>query len=100
MARAVKSFSYDTGEDRELARQIDALPHGELSNVIREALRQYWRLERTTATLDDVYQVVKRIERKLSEGVIVGSVAPTPEADDTGDAPGTDEAAANLAGWM
>ena len=99
MARAVKSFSYDTVEDRELGILIDGLPHGTLSLVVREALRAHFNTERTTATLGDVYQAVKRIERKLDRGVVVGTVATESDTDQGEDAAGTEDAAANLDAW-
>jgi len=100
VARAVKSFSYDTIEDRDLAVKIDSLPHGDLSDVVRQALRAFWATERTSATIDDVYQAVKRIERKIERGVVLGTVASTPEGDPGEDVAGTEDAAANLAGWL
>lgn len=102
MARAIKSFSYDTIEDRDLAIKIDGLEHGELSREVRAALRQYWKLERTTATLGDVYKAVKAIERKLDAGVVIGtgSGQEAGEPGDLGeDVAGTEDAAANLAAW-
>lgn len=103
MARAVKSFSYDTVEDRDLAIKIDALEHGELSEIVRQALRAFWATERTTASTDDVYRVLKRLERKLESG----TVAPPQHADSDsdsdsdpgGDVAGTEDAALNLDAW-
>ena len=100
MARAVKSFSYDTVDDRDLGVKIDALAHGELSAIVRVALRLYWATESRSATVDDVYQIVRRIERKLEQGVIVSSTGATTEAADPGaDVAGTEDAASNLDAW-
>ena len=104
MARVVKSFSYDTVDDRDLSIKIEALPHGALSEVIRAALRAFWATEATTATIDDVYQVVRRIERTLASGaVVLGTAADgdQQDADQVGDdVAGTEDAAANLAAWV
>jgi len=102
MGRVVKSFSYDTKTDRDLSIKIDTLEHGELSAVVRDALRAYWQLERTTATLDDVYKAVKGLERKLDAGIVIGTGSGQ-EVNDPGDpgadVAGTEGAAANLDAW-
>lgn len=99
MARAVKSFSYDTVEDRELSRKIDALEHGQLSEVVRAALRLYWDTKHKSATINDVYKVVRRIERKLEQGVVLSTPDSQQGGDPGEDVAGTEAAAANLAGW-
>ena len=71
MATVTVSFTADSEKDRDLVRWLDGLPRRKRSEAIREALRAH--LGRGGVTLEDVYQAVKALERKLGTGVVVAS---------------------------
>jgi hypothetical protein len=103
MTKVVKSFSLDLDDDRDLVAEIAKLPKGELSKVVREALRVHFLGQvQDRLTLGDVYQAVKQLERKLQAGTITPGGRETEALDgqSDGDAPGCEAAAANLDAWQ
>jgi hypothetical protein len=69
MTKVTISFTLDSERDRRILRHLEALPRGEKSAAIREALDAL--LGGGGVTVGDVYRAVKDIERKLAEGVVL-----------------------------
>jgi hypothetical protein len=69
MAKVVMSFTLDSQNDRQILQYLKALPKGERSQAIRNALDAQIGGER--ATLGDVYRAVKELERKLASGPVL-----------------------------
>ena len=69
MAKVVMSFTLDSQNDRRILRYLEALPKGERSQAIRNALDA--QIGSEPATLGDVYQAVKDLERKLASGPVL-----------------------------
>lgn len=69
MATVTVTFSFDDKADSQLKRWLDGLPKRGKSKAIRTVLRAY--LGYGEVSLGDVYQVVRGLERKLQNGVIV-----------------------------
>jgi hypothetical protein len=63
MAKITKSFVLDDQEDVDLIRWLDGLPKNGASRAIREMLRAGIG----GITLDDLYQKLLEIERKLGQ---------------------------------
>ena len=84
MAKVVMSFTLDSQNDRQILQYLKALPKGERSQAIRNALDA--QIEGERATLGDVYQAVKDLERKLASGQVsaqAGSIGTSPyESED------------------
>lgn len=95
MAKVVKSFSLDTQRDANLITFIEALPRGELSQLIRDLLRGHVE-GRRDLDLCDVLQAITRLERKIEAGTPVAVRTQAPQPEPHGDAPGTEQAARNL----
>lgn len=100
MAKVVKSVSLDATDDRDLIRYLDSLPRGAMSGVIRDALRAHLQGQNDVITLGHVYQALTRIEARLDAGVACGPAGQGEQPERKGgDAPGTEQAAANLDKW-
>lgn len=69
MARVSVYLSLDSAEDRDLVEWLDSIPVGKRSEMIRATLRA--GLGRPVVTLEDVYQAVRDLERKLEAGMMV-----------------------------
>ena len=81
MAKVTMSFTLDDETDRDLACWLSGLPRRKRSEEIRKALRKSLQVgqERGGATIGDVYQAVRDLERKLQNGAAVA--ASTVEGD-------------------
>lgn len=99
MPKVTRSVSLDLDADRDLINYLDSLERGRVSGVIRDALRVHLEGARGIITLGDVYAAIVRIEGKLDQGVTVIAGEGSGKPDRAGDAPGTEEAAANLDKW-
>jgi hypothetical protein len=95
MTKVVMSFTLDSQNDRQILQYLQALPKGERSQAIRNALDAQIGGEPTT--LGDVYQAVKDLERKLASGpVLVQAGSPGISPHEPEDEPA--DVAANLDG--
>ena len=95
MARVVLSFALDSQNDRRILHYLEGLPRGERSQAIRNALNA--QIGGGGATLGDVYQAVKDLERRLASGRVLvqaGSTVTNPHEPE--DEPA--DVAANLDG--
>ena len=89
MAKVTMSFTLDDETDRDLVRWLSKLQKGKRSEEIRQALRA--GLEHgSSVTIEDVYQAVQQLERKLQNGAVAKG---PPSGDDWDEPP---EAAAAL----
>ena len=84
-ANVVKSFSLHSEHDKALLARLDRLGRGELSGVVRAALNEWFMLHNGGVTLADIYTRLGTIERKLSNGGVVGEVQADHVDDDGGD---------------
>jgi predicted transcriptional regulator len=94
MATVTVSFTLDDQADREVAQWLARLPRRQKSAAIREALRGH--LKRQRVTLDDVYQAVREIDRKLTTGAVVAEVSGASKAIDADEPPDVAAALDNL----
>ncbi|NIV31741.1 MAG: hypothetical protein GWN58_20325 [Anaerolineae bacterium] len=101
MAKVVRSVSFDPDRDRDLIDYLDSLPRGGASAAIRAALRAHLAGSSGVVTLRHVYEAIVRIEERLDTGIVVSGPADQGEQQErkSGDAPGTEQAAANLDAW-
>ena len=89
MAKTTKTISFDTERDADLLAWLNAQEN--VSGAVRDALRSAVVLDRSSVTLEQVYQAIKDLEDKI----LVGSVAAQAEHIDV-DLPGTEQAAKAL----
>ena len=89
MAKTTKTISFDTVRDADLLAWLNAQEN--VSGAVRDALRSAVVLDRSSVTLEQVYQAIKDLEDKI----LVGSVVAQAEHMDV-DLPGTEEAAKAL----
>lgn len=83
MAKVVKTFSYDSVTDADLDYNISQLERGELSGVVRDALRAHFGIA-NGVTLHMILREVQALGRKLDNGVVM--TAPQIQDDeDTGE---------------
>jgi hypothetical protein len=66
MSKITKTVSFDTETDRDILRWLDQQENR--SAAVREAIRAH--IERGGVTISDVYQIVKRLERKIEAGAV------------------------------
>ena len=69
MARVVMSFALDSQKDRRILHYLEGLPRGKKSKAIRDALHAH--LGSGGVTLEDVYQAVKDLERKIGSDLVL-----------------------------
>lgn len=72
MASVTISFTLDSDEHANLLRWLKSLPKRERSGVIREALLTHLG-QGGSVSLNDVYQAVKELDRRLKNGAFVGN---------------------------
>lgn len=79
----VRSFTLEETDDRDLIEWLDTFKSGDRSEMVRSALRA-WRARDAGApkTLDDVWNAVQDLERKLRVGVMVQSGTDVPFSGD------------------
>jgi len=70
MSTVVKTFSLDSETDAALLRQLNKLERGELSAVVRDALKAHFQIA-NGVTLHMVLAEVQSLGRKLDSGVVV-----------------------------
>lgn len=96
MANVTVSFSLDTERDKAIIAWLDSLDHGYKSRQIRDVLQGH--IEGRGVTIADVYDVARRIEGLIRRGATL-HIEGGPGDALGDDAPGTEEAAANLGAW-
>ena len=69
MARVVMSFALDSQKDRRILHYLEGLPRGEKSKAIRGALHAH--LGSGGVTLEDIYQAVRDLERKIGSDFVL-----------------------------
>lgn len=68
------SFTLDSDADRDLLRQLNAMPRGERSKAIRQALRAH--LGHAGVSLGDIYEAVRALERRIQGGAVAITAPP------------------------
>ena len=89
MAKTTKTISFDTERDADLLAWLNAQEN--VSSAVRDALRSAVALDRSSTTLEQVYQAVKDLETKMLGRLVIVQAE---RAD--ADLPGTEEAAKAL----
>ena len=62
MAGLKRTFVFDTETDADLLAALDNLGNGEKSGVVRDALRQYFRLQESQPAEPTMTEVIKRLD--------------------------------------
>ena len=84
MSKVTKAVSFDDVKHKALLRQVNALPAGTFSKVVRDALAAHFDIA-NGVTLTEVYQAIGRLDQKLSNGVVSIEVQADQVDDDDGD---------------